>query len=104
MQRPSRASITCFGHNYNIYDLTKVLIKIWFQTDKKYGLAEEWMDNTKTVSAPSQIPRSRRNLMVFDVLTPPQGHEFNPRVTYFIVSLSADLLQFDMPHDHVQKI
>ena len=37
-------------------------------------------------------PRSRRNLMVIDPLTPSQGHQVDHR------------LKFDIPHDHVQKI
>ena len=50
-------------------------------------------------------PHSRRNLMVLDLLSPPQGHQFDPRVKIFIVSWSADHPhRFDMPHDRVQKI
>ena len=48
---------------------------------------------------------SRRNLMVFDLLTPPQDQQFVPRVKCFSVSWSTDHpLLFDMPHDHAQKI
>ena len=50
-------------------------------------------------------PRSRRNLMVIDPLTPSQGHQFDNRLKFFSVSWStANPLKFDMPHDHVQKI
>ena len=50
-------------------------------------------------------PRSRRNLMVIDPLTPSQGHQFDRRLIFFNVSWStANSLLFDMPHDHVQKI
>ena len=50
-------------------------------------------------------PRSRRNLMVIDPLTPSQGHQFYGRLKLFSVSWStAHPLWFDMPHDHVQKI
>ena len=50
-------------------------------------------------------PRSQRNLMVIDPLTPSQGHQFYRRLKLFSVSWStAHPLKFDMPHDHVQKI
>ena len=50
-------------------------------------------------------PRSRRNLMVIDPLTPSQGHEFDHRLKCFSLSWStAHPLKIDMPHDHVQKI
>ena len=50
-------------------------------------------------------PRSRRNLMVIDPLTPSQGRQFDRRLKLFSVSWStAHPLLFDMPHDHVQKI
>ena len=50
-------------------------------------------------------PRSQRNLMVIDPLTPSQGHQFDRRLKLFSVSWStAHPLLFDMPHDHVQKI
>ena len=50
-------------------------------------------------------PHSRRYLLVFDLLTPPKGHQFDPRVKFFSASWSKDhLLEFDMSHDHVQKI
>ena len=50
-------------------------------------------------------PRSRRNLMVIDPLTPSQGHQIDHRLKFISVSWStAHPLKFDMPHDHVQKI
>ena len=50
-------------------------------------------------------PHSRRYLMVFNPLTPYQGHQFDPRVKNFSVYWStAHPLKFDMPHDHVHKI
>ena len=50
-------------------------------------------------------PRSQRNLMVIDPLTPSLGHQFDRRLKLFSVSWStAHPLLFDMPHDHVQKI
>ena len=50
-------------------------------------------------------PRTRRNLMVIDPLTPSKSHQFDHRVKFFSVSRStAHPLKFDMPHDHVQKI
>ena len=60
---------------------------------------------THSMARYRKSPRSRRYLMVFDPLTPSQSHQFDPRIKNFSVSLStAHPLQFDMPHDHVQKI
>ena len=48
--------------------------------------------------------RSQRNLMIFDLLTSPQGHQFDPGVKILLVSCSTHHpLQFDMPHYHVRK-
>ena len=45
-----------------------------------------------------------RNLMIFDLLTSPQGHQFNPRMKSLLAFCSAcHPRQFDMPHDHVIK-
>ena len=50
-------------------------------------------------------PRSGRNLLVFDLLFPPKGNQYDPRVKFFSESWSTDhSCKFDMPHDHVQKI
>ena len=50
-------------------------------------------------------PRSRRNLMVIDPLTPSQGHHFDCRVKSLSVSwATVHPLYFGIPHDHVQKI
>ena len=39
--------------------------------------------------------------MRFDPLTPPQGHQFDPRVKMLLVSCyTHHPLPFDMPHDH----
>ena len=44
------------------------------------------------------------NLMIFDLWTSPQGHQFDPRVKILIAFCSArHSCQFDMPHDHVWK-
>ena len=47
-------------------------------------------------------PHFRRNLMIFDLLTPSQGHQFEPRVKILLVSsLSCSThhpLQFYTPH------
>ena len=42
------------------------------------------------------------NLMIFDLLTSSQGHQFDPRIKNLLAFYSArHPLQFDMPHDHV---
>ena len=40
--------------------------------------------------------------MIFDLLTSPQGYQFNPR-TKFLLAFCFDRHpgRFDMPHDHV---
>ena len=41
-------------------------------------------------------------LMIFDLLTSPQGHQFDPRMKILIAFCSArHPRRFDMPHDHV---
>ena len=43
-----------------------------------------------------------QNLMIFDLLTSPQGHQFDPRMKILLAFCSArHPLQFDMPYDHV---
>ena len=45
-----------------------------------------------------------RNLMIFDLLTSPQGHQFDPRMKILLAFCSAcHPRRFDMPHDHVWK-
>ena len=45
-----------------------------------------------------------QNLMIFDLLTSSQGHQFDPRMKIFLAFCSArHLRRFDMPHDHVWK-
>ena len=40
--------------------------------------------------------------MIFDLLTSPQGHQFDPRVKILLAFCSArNPCRFDMPHDHV---
>ena len=42
--------------------------------------------------------------MIFDLLTSPQSHQFDPRVAIlFAFCFTHYPRQFDMPHDHVQK-
>ena len=42
--------------------------------------------------------------MIFDLLTSPQGHQFDPRVKILLAFCTArHPRQFDMPHDHVRK-
>ena len=42
--------------------------------------------------------------MVFDLLTSPQGHQFDSRVKILLAFCSTHHpRQFDMPHDHVRK-
>ena len=69
--------------------------------DKKMKLATR----THSMARHRKSPRSRRNLMVIDTLTPSQGHQFDRRLKIFSVSWStAHPRYFDMTHDHVQKI
>ena len=43
-------------------------------------------------------------LMIFDLLTSPQGHQFDPRMKMLLAFCSAcHPHRFDMPHDHVLK-
>ena len=43
-------------------------------------------------------------LMIFDLLTSPQGHQFDPRMKMLLALCSAcHRRRFDMPHDHVWK-
>ena len=45
-----------------------------------------------------------RNLIMFDLLTSPQGHQFDHRTKNLLVFCSAcHPRQFNMPHDHVWK-
>ena len=44
---------------------------------------------THSMARHRKSPRSQRYLMVFDPLTPSQGHQFDPRVKIFSVSWSA---------------
>ena len=45
-----------------------------------------------------------QNLMIFDLLTSPQGHQFDPRMKILLTFCSARYpCRFDMPHDHVWK-
>ena len=42
--------------------------------------------------------------MIFDLLTSPQGHQFDPRMKILLEFCSASHpRRFDMPHDHVWK-
>ena len=53
----------------------------------------------------SRVKHSTTEPLRIDPLTPYQGHQFDIRVNFFIVSWStAHPLSFDMPLDHVQKI
>ena len=41
--------------------------------------------------------------MIFALLAPPQGHQFDPRLKILLAFCSTNLPhQFDMPYDHVQ--
>ena len=44
---------------------------------------------THSMARHRKSPRSRRYLMVFDPLTPSQGHQFDPRVKFFSASWST---------------
>ena len=42
--------------------------------------------------------------MIFDLMTSPQGHQFDPGVKILLAFCSThNPRQFDMPHDHVRK-
>ena len=44
------------------------------------------------------------NLVIFDRMTSPQGYQFDPRMKILLPFCFTHYpLQFDMPHDHVQK-
>ena len=46
--------------------------------------------------------RGYQNLMIFDLLTSPQGHTFDPRIKILLAFCSArHPRRFDMPHNHV---
>ena len=41
-------------------------------------------------------------ITIFDILTSPQGHQFNPRIKSLHAFCSArHPRRFDMPHDHI---
>ena len=43
--------------------------------------------------------------MIFDLLTSPQGHQFDPRVKinlHSVLLITPDKIKVDMPFDHVQ--
>ena len=65
---------------------------------KKFTIVN--VTRTHSMARHRKSPRSRRNLMVIDPLTPSQGHQFDRRLKFFSVSWSTA----HMPHDHVQKI
>ena len=45
-----------------------------------------------------------KNLIIFDLLTSPHGHQFEHSVKILLVFCSTNYpRQFDMPHDHVGK-
>ena len=45
-----------------------------------------------------------QDLMIFDLLTSPQGHQFDPRMKILLAFCSAHHpYRFDMPHDHFEK-
>ena len=44
---------------------------------------------THSMARHRKSPRSRRNLMVIDTLTPSQGHQFDRRLKFFSVSWST---------------
>ena len=46
----------------------------------------EIQTRTHLMARHRKSPRSRRNLMVIDTLTPSQGHEFDRRFNFFSVS------------------
>ena len=61
------------------------------------GLKQYWDEEIKfkletrthSMARHRKSPRSQRYLMIFDPLTPSQGHQFDPRVKIFSVSWSA---------------
>ena len=89
------ASINC--DYFAIHQLKQI-----FSGDPKNNLIEHshhifWFGNNKnnfktrtwSMARHRKSPFSRRNLMVFDLLTPPQGHQFDFRVSFLLVSCST---------------
>ena len=51
-----------------------------------------------------QNPHAFKNKMIFDILTPPQGHQFDPSAKILLVFYSTyHPLQRGIPDDHVWK-
>ena len=77
---------------------------------KVTGTVNSWYNSqlnarTHLMVGHRKSPRSRRNVMVIDPLTPSQGHQFHCRVKFFSVSwATVHPLEFDMLHDNAQKI
>ena len=46
----------------------------------------EYLTRTHSMTRHRKTPRSLRNLMVIDPLTPSQGHQFDRRLKFFSVS------------------
>ena len=62
---------------------------------------------TYSMARHRESPRSRKNLMVIDPLTPSQGHQFDRRLKFSVypgLLLIPVNLICHMPQDHVQKI
>ena len=57
-------------------------------TEKKLGVKKN-ETRAHSMARHRKSPRSRRYLMVFDPLTPSQGHQFDSRVKIFSVSWST---------------
>ena len=59
----------------------------WLHAIRKRVITEK--TRTHSMARHRKSPRSRRNLMVIDTLTPSQGHQFDRRLKFFSVSWST---------------
>ena len=58
----------------------------WVKSNTSFHL-QEWLGLTQSMARHRKSPCSRRNLMVFDPLTPSKGHQFDRRVKIFSVTI-----------------
>ena len=59
------------------------------RTDIVIGSVDKFPTRTHSMARHRKSPRSQRNLMVIDPLTPSQGHQFYRRLKLFSVSWST---------------
>ena len=78
-------------YRFLIFALSLTFFYLLFvKTHKKFGIKNLWNWH------------GNRNLMIFDLLTSLQGHQFDPRMKILLAFCSArHPRRFDMPHGHV---